>query len=252
MADPRGFVQPPVRRPRKGGIQAVANIVTAERMFAAASLQWLSESCSFPFDAPGLCWGEVIEATKDTEGIEFGESSLIFAGYSGVACVDLTAEADFERRARLSLESGEDRFVEGKLLTHLADIYGGGTGTSATDWVNAIAIAEETADANYVGQPVLVMSRAGAVYAKAADALDGDRDGNLWTANGTPVLATSAFPPATEKYIYVTGDLTLWRSEIVATTAQTPQANTAMALAERAYALGVDCDYVDLISIGPV
>lgn len=243
MANPTNLVEPPRRRPRKGGIKAVANVLPAPRLFASAALDWLGEPCEFPVDAPGLCWGAVVpdDPKQAQDGISEEQSNLVFGGYTGVECWDLASADDFEARARRTLEQGEDRYVEGKLLALLASI--DSTPTVVGGWVDAIAQAEETADAAYLGQPVIVMSRFGAVQAKAADAIDGDEDGNLWTPNGTPVLATGSFPPATETNLYITGDITMWHSDLVATTVTDPTRNTALSIAERAYALGIDCNY---------
>jgi hypothetical protein len=241
MADPTNLVEAPRRRPRKGGIKTVANVVeNTGRMFASERLDWLEEGCTFPKAAPGLCWGEVVAAAdKELDGIGNSFSGLTFAGYTGVECLDLDGAADFEARARRALEQGEDRFVEAKLIAMLAAA--DATPTAGTAWVAQIAAAEEAADANYLGLPIFVMSREDAAVAAAAGALVGDPDQPMYTRNGSPVLATSAAASGT---FYVTGDITLWMGPVAATTATHPQQNTAMALAERAYALGIDCDYV--------
>lgn len=246
MADPTNLVEAPRRRPRKGGVKAVANIVQTERMFASERLDWIGEGCTFPQAAPGLCWGEVVgEGEKTLAGIDLGQSGLVFAGYAGVECVDLTAEADFERRARATLEAGEDRFVEEKLVALLASLDPIATPV-ATGWLNAIAEAEQAVDLAYVGMPIFVMSRQDAVIAKQAGALTGDPGQPMFTPNGSPVLASGVVMPGT---FYVTGDITLWTGAVAATTTRHPQQNIAMALAERAYALGIDCDFVQAYSV---
>jgi hypothetical protein len=245
MADPTVLVEAPRRRPRKGGIKAVANIVPLPRAFAAARLDWLGEGCNFPLDAPGLCWGEVVaDADKEFEGIADGQSGLIFGGYAGVACVDMTAEAEFEARARRTLEAGEDRYIEGKLVAWLETL--DATPTAGSAWVASIAAAEQAADVNYVGMPIFVMSREDAALAVQAGALTGDPDQPLYTRNGSPVLATGKLDPGT---YYVTGDITVWQSDVFTATTKHPTRNLAMALAERGYALGIDCDYVVAYSV---
>lgn len=248
MANPTNLVQPPRRRPRKGGIKAVANVVSADRMFATERLDWMPEGCSFPSAAPGACWAEAVALDeKQYEGLELGTSAQVFVGYAGVACQDLSAEQEFLERARTTLEAGEDRFVEAKLVDVLEAI--DPIATDHATWAAAIAAAEDRADDRYVGQPILVMNRGDAQLAFTDGALEADKEGNLWTANGTPVLATSAFAAGT---LYITGDITLWTGPVAATTAQAPQFNTALALAERAYALAIDCEFADARSVTPV
>jgi hypothetical protein len=247
MANPTIFVEAPRRRPRKGGIKAVANFVSAPRMFAAERMEWIAEGCTFPKDAPGLCWGEVIEAEKETEGVDIGESGLIFAAYAGVACYDLGSAADFEARARRLLEGGEYKSLEDVLAYVLGTV--DPTPSDYPTWVAAIGEAESLADSVYPGMPILTMSRSDAVAAFEADVLVSGPDDLLYTPNGSPVLASGALDNGT---FWISGDITVWQSEITATTVTTPTVNTAMALAERAYAIGIDCDFVRAYSVTPV
>lgn len=138
------------------------------------------------------------------------------------------------------LEAGEDREIEAKLVAHL-DVKDATKAVAAT-FALAIGVAERDAENNYVGQPTIVMNR-GDVYAPTADrAIVIQPDGSLVTKNGTRVLASGKVAPGT---VYVTGQIIVWVGGEITTTRVIHHINNReMALAERAYALGIDCDYV--------
>lgn len=242
MANPSIFVDSPRRRPRKGGIKSVANVVTTDRLTVAHDVSWLQESCDLPFDAPGLCFGVEVLDEKETEGIIAGASTQVFGLYAGVECW-LNTQSDYEARAQRVLENGEDRLVEEKLIALLL----GTAPAASSSWADAIGAAEHAADSIYIGQPVLVISRYGAVAAAAESALWYDQDGNIWTPNGTPVLATGK--AADEDTLYITGDITLYQSGITTVRAVNPPLNREMAISERAYALAIDCDFVRAFTV---
>lgn len=238
MANPRIYVEPPARSVRKGGIKLVANFVPMERGFAAEALEWVSASCTEPQRAPGLCWGEPFVGTK-TPGEPYDyESTPIFALYAGVECfLNVGSDEEYAAEARSVLEAGEDRPIEEFLFNYLVN-ENPNPGETATGWVDAIAQADNLIDGYIPGGAMLVMNRGDAVRARAASALDGDKDGNLWTANGTPVIASYK---VTAGQFAVTGAITVWHSDIVVTNAEDVVTNRAMAIAERAYAIGIDC-----------
>jgi hypothetical protein len=241
MADPTVSVTPPQRRPRKGGIRAVANTAPLERAFAAERVDWANLECAWPADAPGLCWGTTIPtAEKDRYGFELGGSAPIFALYGGAECY-LNAGETYEEDARAVLTAGADRVIEAKLVEYLDTL--DATPTAATSWVGVIAAAEQAADDTYLGQPVLVMNRGDAVEASAAGALSPAPadDGKLWTPNGTPVLASGRVPAG---QVYVTGTITLYESSIVTSQAGDFTHNRQLAIAEQAFAFAIDCLFV--------
>jgi hypothetical protein len=240
MANPRVFVdQPPRRTPRAGGIKNVADVQSFERAFAAEGIDWQSPGCSFPEPAPGLCWGNVVVAEKAYNGISNLESGPVFALYAGVECfLETEAASEYSARATALLDAGEDRAIEAMLRTYVETLLLGRS--NATSWAEAIGMLEYMADIGYLGRPVILMNRSDAIVAKGLGLLEGDKDGNIWTINGTPVLSSGSF---TQNQPTVIGDLTLYRSDSVATPAEDPITNMAMAIAERAYALAIDCGY---------
>lgn len=244
MADPMAFVAPPRRPARRGGIKAVVGeFVAQERLGAAAGIQWISQGCTFPKSAPGLCYQPAPPTGDKTfEGVEWG-SGPIFGLYEGVQCF-LNEESDYDARARALLEAGEDRAIEDELWKFADTIDAVAPGTLSI--IAAVGWAEEAADSNYLGQPVILMSRTNSIRAAAESILGFDRDGNIWTPNGTPVLASGEFP---DGFIMVIGWPSVYVSPFVVTRGMDWRVNQEMAIAERIYGLAIDCNFAGKITV---
>jgi hypothetical protein len=191
MAEPKVFVSPPTRKPRAGGIKSVVGeFVNTPRLGAANQVEWISDGCSFPKAVPGLCYVPNPQTDpKEFDGITIG-TGPIFGLYTGVHCF-LGPDSDYEERARALLEAGEARGVEEVLWEY--GTTAGGTGPAQTTWIGAFGQADEAADTLYLGRPVIMISRLTAVRARAAKAIFGNEEtGELWTANGTPIIASAA------------------------------------------------------------
>jgi hypothetical protein len=239
MAGPMISVPSPKRQARKGGIKSVVGeFESLPRLAVANGLQWIADGCELPKLAPGLCYATVpVEGPKTFDGVGQG-TGPIFALYAGVQCY-LGASTDYTERAKALLEHGEDRGVEEALWEWLGTKSAPGPGVGIVD---AIATLEEYADEAYVGQPVITMSRRAAVYARAAKAILGNEEtGELWTANGTPIIATGA---ANEDAIYISGWPTVYASAFTEIQAYDPTVNQELAIAERVYGIAVDCEFV--------
>lgn len=239
---PNIFVEPPRRNPRKGGIKSViGEFVTVDRLGVGSSIEWISEGCDFPKAAPGLCYvSNPVTGPKDFDGISQG-TGPIFGLYTGVQCF-LSNDTDYADRARRALSEGEGRGVEEVLWEWAATT--GGAAQVATSLVDAIARADEAADSYYLGEPVILMSRRVAVWARSVGALFGGNssDGALWTANGTPVIATAA---ASDAQLSIIGWPTVYASAVVETAqVRDLTTNIEMAIAERIYGIAVDCAFV--------
>lgn len=230
-------VEPLTRVPRRGGIKSILEFQSAPRLGVGSTIQWLSDGCGFPKEAPGLCYATTpVTGDKTYDGLTIGEGP-VFALYAGVECY-LGADVEYDNRARELLELGEARGVEEVLWDTATAI--SGPGIDVTTIIEAIARVEEHADENYVGQPVLLMSRASAVRAYANRVLEGDHLGHLWTANGTPVVTTAA---ASNNDVVAIGFPSVFASDITVAQTHDHIVNREMAIAERIYALGIDCEY---------
>lgn len=237
MAGPMITVPSPKRQARKGGIKSIVGEFEAlPRLAVANALQWIADGCELPKAAPGLCYATVpVTGNKEFNGIDQG-TGPIFALYAGVRCY-LGTTTDYADRSHALLEQGEGRAVEEVLVEWArAEAAGGAVFTSI---VAAVAELEEVADTGYLGLPVLIMSRSTAVRARAEKAIiEGGEDGKLFTANGTPVLATSA---ADDDELYVIGWPTVYASEFTDIQAYDQMVNQELAIAERVYGIAVDC-----------
>jgi hypothetical protein len=229
-------VAAPARQTRLGGIRAAATWVTNARIGAAEGVVYVSDGCTFPLPAIGLCFGETVVTEKDGVGLDqFTGVGEPFALYGGVACF-IGPDSDFPERARNILIQGEDRAIEDRLEAWAA----GGTPLTATDIVDAIASVEQEADQNYLGRPIILMSRADAVRAAAAMAIEYGIDGLPYTVNGTPVVASGS---VTTGALAAIGAVTVLRSEIGDIGTFDHTLNTEWAVAEAVYSIIVDCDF---------
>jgi hypothetical protein len=70
---------------------------------------------------------------------------------------------------------------------------------------------------------------------------NGTDDGRLWTANGTPVVASAKYA---QGQVSVTGAIGIVRSDVKVTRNVHAIYNQEMAIAERAYGISTDCNFV--------
>lgn len=236
MADPTFPVDPPARTPRRGGIRTVAEFRTNDRIGLGGNVVYTSADCSMTVGAVALCYPTGQVQTPKTGGGIATKDAVVdpFGGYYGVTCW-LEGE-DYESLARKGLEDSEDRHLEKALNVWLQAVAATATVASFTE---AIAQAEALADKTYIGAPVLVMNRGDVVRAVAEDALSGDKEGNLWTPNGTLVIASGE---VAANSVSIIGALTVEQTNIVVTRVRDLELNTELAIAERAYAFLVDCN----------
>lgn len=246
MADPVLPVEAPTRAPRRGGLRSVAEFRTENRMGLGGKLVYVSPGCSLAVGSAVLCYpspaADQTEKTRD--GITQLESiATAFGGYFGVECW-LDGD-DYETAARDGLERGEDRLVEAGLNTWLQAATSSGTPETFTA---AIALLENKADTTYPGAPILVMNRGDVVKAAAEGALWYDQDGNVWTPNGTRVLSSGKIA---SNSVSVIGALTVYQTDISVNRTQDLTFNKEYAIAERAYGLLVDCNFVSRYVVTP-
>lgn len=245
MADATHYVQPPRRSPRRGGIRAVADFRTAENRFGLGGVvQYTSPGCGIAVGDVELCYPSPMgtQAEKTRSGIETLDGiGPVFGAYTGVEC--WLGGSEYEQDALRLLEQGADRAVEAALNTWIQAVAPEVGGLLAAD---AIAAADNAADGEYPGLPVIVMNRGDAQKAFTERALEGDRDGNLWTANGTPVLASAEI---TSGKVAVTGGITVLEGKRDAYRTQDFSLNREFAIAEQVYALIVDCNYVTVFTV---
>lgn len=242
MADATHYVPvAPRRSPRRGGIRSVAEFRAAEGRFGLGGIvEYTSPGCGIAVGDVELCYPSPADpqAEKTRAGIEtLVGIGPVFGVYAGVEC--WLGGSDYEGDAQRLLEQGADRAVEAAINTWVqADT----AGTAQTSFAAAIAIADNTADGAYPGLPTILMNRGDAVLAYAEDALWSDGSGALWSPNGTPVIASAAFEAGT---VAVTGGITVLEGATETHRVQQYELNTEYAIAERVYAVLVDCNYLE-------
>jgi len=232
-------VQAPVRQDRMGGIKRVASIITDVRIGASESIVYVSDGCTLPQPAIGLCYDTTVTDEKEGVGIDIEEAAIpAFALYGGVDCfIGPENATDFPIRARRILEQGEDRAIESRLATWAAagtDLAAGAT------LVESIAAVEQALDEDYIGRGIILMSRGDAVRASASGSLEHMIDGIPVTVNGTPIVASGAIADGT---VYGVGAVTILRSAVFDINTIDHTTNHDWAIAEAVYAVIVDCSF---------
>jgi hypothetical protein len=231
-------VAPPQRRPRAGGIKSIVDAFINEPRLsvvnAAGGIAWEDAGCGLPSTTRAGCYDGVVPAADKVGTGPTQYTSIIppFAQYKGVECyIGGDSDGSYIDQAKAILEAGEERGVELRLYTWSK----GGPAATTNSLDNAIATVDEHADANYVGLPIIIMSRFDADLAHQSGVLKREDDGRLVTGNGTPVISTSAADNGT---ISIIG----WPA-VVAAVGMNRAENIELAIAERVYAIGVDCNY---------
>lgn len=245
MADATHYVEAPRRSPRRGGIRAVAEMRTgSDRLALGGILEYTSPGCGIAVGEVELCYPSPMaeQAPKTRQGIETLDGlAPVFGVYAGVEC--WLGGSDFEADAARLLDQGADRAIEDALNTWIQAATPGAAQTSLSE---AIAAAENAADGAYPGLPVIVMNRGDAQRAFAEEALDGDGTGNLWTANGTPVLASSQITAGT---VAATGSITVEEGRRGVYRTENLTLNKEFAIAEQVFGILVDCNYVAVFEV---
>lgn len=240
MAEPIITVEAPRRVDRKGGIRAVADFVDGvDRIATNGTTVHVSPGCTFPQTLLELCIPTSPE--KAREGIDqipgLGGN---FALYAGVEC--FLGGEDYEAAATLLLDQGEDRALESVLVTRILD---GATAATATSLGEAVAQADNDADEDYLGSPILIVNR-GDVSRLVKDGALKAKDGEVFTANGTRVLSTSKVAAGT---VIATGQIVVHRSSVEVHQVAAHTTNREYAIAERAYAIVIDCGYTAVYTV---
>lgn len=241
MADATHYVDAPRRSPRRGGIRSVAEFRTADsRLGLGGVIDFTSPGCGIAVGDVALCYPSPAQpqAEKTRDGIETLQGiGPVFGVYAGVEC--FLGGSDYESDATRLLDGGADRAIEAAINTWVTAATATGT---AANLLEAVALADNTADAEYVGLPIILMNRGDVDRARAQDAVEGDGSGMLWTTNGTPVVGSAAFTAGT---VAVVGGITVLEGASEVNRVANYELNTEYAIAERVYGVIVDCNYID-------
>lgn len=229
------LVEAPARKPRVGGLFTVADVVDVDRLGVVQQISFISDGCTFPKDALGLCYSTETIDPKVGEGIDISTAiGEPFALYAGVECY-LDAGSDYATRAGAIMDQGLERVLEQKLALWADEAVDIPTATLT----GAIAAIDQALDIEYLGQGFILMSRADAVLAAAEDALAYGLTGPT-TINGTPVV-TSGWISRGE--VFGLGAVTVLRGNREVIDTQSPNTNREWSVVEEVFALLVDCEF---------
>lgn len=180
---------------------------------------------------------------KTPGGVEILEGLPPFVQYAGVKCY-LGGDADgptyAEQSARL-LEQTEDREISRRLLEYSQ---GGVNVSQGLSELNALVEVERHALSNYVGQPLIVTNVFTAFLAHTNGGLVLE-NGRLYTPLGNPVLVAPGSDADEDGDVIFAaiGWPAVYASQARSYLGPKLSLNQAMGLTERAYAIGVDCEY---------
>lgn len=245
------LVTAPARTARVGGVKSVIPFVDEPRLtvsLGSGGLVWEDSGCdpSVHFHRAG-CYDDSGAPTgaKTPEGITaYTTLDDPFLLYKGVECfIGGDSEGDsYETQATANLEAVESIGIEKWISTRL------GTPVAvAGDVKRAIAYLERDARAKYLYRPIIWLAVDDATMAAAAGMIE-EKDGALQTKLGTPVIASAEFD---DGFAAVTGAAAVYVSPVRAYLGLQKTDNLAMAIAERAYAVGIDCGYRQAITFTP-
>lgn len=259
---PRINVEAPARTARTGGLTSVVTPIDITDDHAQNGVQYEGDPCgALPDFAPGLCDPAYIPADLVPDEKDFGTGpnwaqTLPFALYVGYEC--WMPGADYEANALRVLEAGESYGIEKALSVAVlqgADV----TVESGTfDIAHGVARLEALLGANYTGRGIIHMDRETASLAATGRVLVPDPAWSVWTQQGIPVSNGTGYelngpgdtaPASGKRWIYATGDVSVFRSPADTYAADNVTHNTTDALAERIYNIGVDCDYIVALQV---
>ena len=248
------LVPAPVRKPRVGGLKDILGGYVDQPRLGVADIAWEDGTCGFPSTTRAGCYDSGVPAEdKDFAGVaQYTAIGPAFAQYAGVECFiggDSIGDS-YLAQARAKLEQGEDVEVANRLgdwaaeapVAFLLD-----TANPLQSAAMALGSLEAQAALEYVGQPVILAPVAIATMLFAAGALVRE-GGKLITGLGTPVVL---YGTAATSVLSIVGHPAVYASPITAARGVLLHSNLDGAIAERVYAIGVDCDYRYSLALTP-
>lgn len=196
--------------------------------------------------------------TKDLDQtVDWPASSAPFGVYGGVTCRPVGFDGFEDLKTAFQIK--EHMGVEKAVMQYLGQQMGGSNpSTAAVSPKVALAMLENDAACSYTGAPTIHMSRVMASLLTESARLN--LEGNaLRTALGSKVAAGGGYgcpnqaPDGTDsaagtEWMYASGEIVLWRGEMVAHQELNRNNNDMIALVERGWVVAVDC-YVTAVKV---
>lgn len=255
MALGAAYIAPPSVVPARGGLLAVADVVTSVTQVGAFGAQYLSEACGVATIYPGQ-WcvpGAGANPEKEFDGISLVEGSP-FIVYKGVECKDLSD--NLEDWASNALTFGETIAIEQGFMAQVLssndpDIVDLTPAGGAVSLINGVAALEGYASTVYGGVPTLHVPRSVVTRGLAKDVFENRLDYTIETKQGSLVANGGGYEantgpdgtpaPAGEAWLYITGRVVLVQGPMVRVSAPDYRNNDMLALAERSWTPMAEC-----------
>jgi hypothetical protein len=251
-------VEAPTFAPAKGGLLAVANVIPGANGHILSGVVYDSPVCG---TARALGdWCDPDEDPKVFDGLD-STMGAPFGIYKGIECGLFSAPYDTE--ARRSLELGASVAIETGVQISLLNVEATDItptpGTAVTPTLG-LGLLEQHAGTVYGGLPTLHVNRLGTVVLGSHVRHEGDT-GRLYTRQGTPIANGAGYgatgpgggvAAAGEFWMYMTGQVNLWMSDIIESQAPNPELNRSVALAEQIVVPTVECFVAAVLVQGEV
>lgn len=237
---------PKVLLPARGGLLAAANVITEDADRAAYfGVSYEGVPCGHSKEIPPEGTDKEFDTKPLVEGVEFG----VYRGLQG----PLLMSKDSDTQALEALfEGGEsfavERAVQRLLLNPGAVDLTPAAGAPVTNLKAALGMLEQYASETYSGVPLLHANR----YVTALmDELQVDQSTwKIHTQQGTPVANGGGYSktgpgglvaPEGAGWLYVSGQVNLWRDKLQVVESRDLESNTNHALVEAVYSASLEC-----------
>jgi hypothetical protein len=233
---------PQIAEKASGGLLKLANVIDTSGPLFHYGLEYEpapgGQSREVPTDGSDKVYEDLLGQT--VEGDPFGV-------YRGIDAALLTHHGEPEALVRELFAQGESFAVEKVIQREVFNAEGSvdltpTPGTPVTNTRAALGLLEQYAGERYAGRPLLHTNRLGGSL--LTDFAEGDGNGNLLTKLDTPVVIGSGYSatgpsgaaaPAGAAWVYVTGQVNIWRSPVQTYPAYDLKKNREIALAEAQY-----------------
>lgn len=245
-------IETPSVAPQRGGLLNVVDPITLPGHAGFDGVTFEDTRHGIPSLIPEAPTGKTLVTPIDTVT---GAPFWIYSGYE----LSLFDSDDPGQVAQDVFGGGETVAVEQGLLTLLNAQAVDLTPTPGTEVgvLTAIGILEQYAATNYGGLPLMHVSKYGAAFVGEKAEID-DSKWVMHTRQGTPVVNGGGYstggpdvtPNSADFWLYISGQVHLYRTEPVVTEANVPLTNRKQGIVERAYIPVVD-HFVAAILVSP-
>lgn len=243
---------PERKPPAAGGLLRVANVIDgAPSGGFHFGIQYEADPCGQNRVIPAEGEEKVADQMGETASVGFGQYRMV----EDALVTGANPEAVVRRLYQNGEAYGVEQGVQEKLLNPLAVNLTPTPGTPVTNMKHALGILEQYAADNYSGLPIIHGNRLAVSLIPDMKAED---DGSLRTIHGTPISNGGGYDAvgpgaanaaAGRAWLYISGQVNIWREPLRVYTANDLKGNRVYTLAEARYLASVEC-FVAAILVG--